>query len=93
MMTTHIEGLPPEESEHLLDELFAVLYSPENTFEHDWRTGDLVVWDNLAAQHARGQVTEQGPERSLRKVVAPRPDATRQASIERPRFKRQAANG
>jgi taurine dioxygenase len=93
MMTTHIEGLTPEESEQQLDELFDVLYSPENIIEHDWHAGDLVVWDNLATQHARGKVTEQGPERSLRKVIAPRPDAAFQASVERPTFDRHAAAG
>jgi taurine dioxygenase len=91
MMTTHVEGLLPDESEALLEELFEVLYAPENTVEHDWRTGDLVLWDNLAAQHARGTVTEQGPERSLRKVIAPKPDAAFRATVERPTFDRAAA--
>jgi taurine dioxygenase len=38
---------------------------------HDWRTGDLVVRDNQAGQHARGNVNLDGPERTLRKVVGP----------------------
>ncbi len=92
MMTMHIEGLPAAESEALLEELFAVLYSPANTFEHGWRAGDLVVWDNLAAQHARGRVTERGPERSLRKVIAPRPDPALRASVERPKFDRSSVS-
>lgn len=91
MMTTHVEGLDADESEQLLTELFDVLYAPENTFEHDWRAGDLVVWDNLATQHARGIVTQQGPERSLRKVIAPKPDAAFNATVERPTFDRAAA--
>ena len=89
MMTTGIEGLPADESEKLLDELFAVLYDPVHAFEHDWRARDLVVWDNLAVQHARGVVTEQGPERSLRKVSAPRPAEVLRASVEKPRFDRR----
>ncbi len=93
MMTTHIEGLSPEASEQLLDHLFDVLYSPEHAVEHDWRAGDLVVWDNLAAQHARGHVAEVGPERSLRKVIAPKPDAAFRASIEAPKFDRSSAPG
>jgi taurine dioxygenase len=70
-MTARIDGLGDDESEALLEELFAHLYRPENLFEHDWRQGDLVVWDNLAAQHARGNVQLEGPERTLRKVLAP----------------------
>ncbi len=89
MMTTHIEGLEPDESEQLLEELFGVLYASDNTLEHDWRAGDLVVWDNIATQHARGVVTQQGPERSLRKVIAPKPDAAFKASVELPKFDRQ----
>jgi taurine dioxygenase len=88
MMTTHVEGLSPDDSEALLEELFAVLYDADTSIEHEWRTGDLVVWDNLAAQHARGTVAQQGPERSLRKVIAPRPDAAFRASVERPTFDR-----
>lgn len=92
MMTTHIEGLPADESEQLLDELFAVLYAPDNTLEHHWQAGDLVLWDNLATQHARGVVTGQGPERSLRKVIAPKPDAAFKATVELPKFDRAAAS-
>jgi taurine dioxygenase len=88
MMTTHVEGLSAEDSEELLVELFDFMYAPERTFEHEWRTGDLVVWDNLAVQHARPTVTEEGPERSLRKVMAPRPSAALKASTEVPTFTR-----
>jgi alpha-ketoglutarate-dependent taurine dioxygenase len=70
-MTAEIEGLDAEESEALLEELFAHLYRAEYVLEHDWRQGDIVVWDNLAAQHARGNVQMEGPERTLRKVIAP----------------------
>jgi alpha-ketoglutarate-dependent taurine dioxygenase len=73
MMTSHIEGLEPDRSEALLDELFASLYAPANTWHHDWRDGDLVVWDNLAIQHARPPVALDGPARVLRKVIAPAP--------------------
>jgi hypothetical protein len=44
--------------------------------DHEWRRGDLVVWDNLAVQHARGNVEIEGPERTLRKVIGPVPVQT-----------------
>jgi taurine dioxygenase len=90
MMTTHVEGLEADESEALLEELFDVLYDPAYAYEHEWREGDLVLWDNLATQHARSIVTVEGPERSLRKVIAPKPDAAFQASVEKPKFDRAA---
>jgi taurine dioxygenase len=72
-MTAHIEGMEAEESERLLEELFAHLYRSGVVVDHEWRQGDLVVWDNLAVQHARGNVEIEGPERTLRKVIAPVP--------------------
>jgi taurine dioxygenase len=90
MMTAAIDGLTADDSEALLEELFTVLYAPEYSFEHEWREHDLVVWDNLAVQHARGRVVQEGPERSLRKVTAPAPSARMQAASERPAFSRPA---
>jgi alpha-ketoglutarate-dependent taurine dioxygenase len=69
--TIDIVGLGEEENEALLQEIFDHLYRPEVVLEHDWRQGDLVVWDNIAAQHGRGIVTLQGPVRTLRKVFGP----------------------
>lgn len=40
-------------SRELLATLFATLYAPQRRYEHIWRVGDLVIWDNLAIQHAR----------------------------------------
>jgi taurine dioxygenase len=53
-----IEGLSPQRSADILQEAFATLYVPEYRYEHVWREGDLVVWNNLAIQHARTQVAE-----------------------------------
>lgn len=70
--TRHIVELPEDQSDALLDELFAHLYAPGNLYEHHWRTGDLVIWDNQLAQHARPYLEPGGPARTLRKVHAPR---------------------
>jgi alpha-ketoglutarate-dependent taurine dioxygenase len=69
--TIEIVGLPPEENEALLAELFTYQYEPSAILEHEWRDQDLVVWDNIAVQHGRGNVTLEGPERTLRKVGGP----------------------
>jgi alpha-ketoglutarate-dependent taurine dioxygenase len=70
-MTKEVVGLDPEESERLLEELFAHLYNPATCWNHEWRQGDLVVWDNVAMQHARSNVMSDGPARTLRKVASP----------------------
>jgi alpha-ketoglutarate-dependent taurine dioxygenase len=70
-VTLDLVGVEPDENEEILEALFAHLYAPENILTHQWRTGDLVIWDNLAVQHARGTVALEGPERTLRKVFGP----------------------
>ena len=53
LMTHHIEGLPREESERLLGIMFATIERPEFMYEHRWRVGDLLLWDNRCTLHAR----------------------------------------
>jgi alpha-ketoglutarate-dependent taurine dioxygenase len=64
-------GLSEAENEALLEELFTYLYDPKAVLEHDWRQGDLAIWDNIGTQHGRGSVALAGPERTLRKVTGP----------------------
>jgi taurine dioxygenase len=71
--TRGIMELPRAESDELLAELRAHLYAPDNRLEHHWQQGDLVAWDNLTVQHARGDVQLHGPVRTLRKAVVPPP--------------------
>ena len=65
MQTDSVVGLADDESEALLERLWAALYASDNVYEHEWQVGDLLVWDNLALQHARGAVTGR---RTLRRV-------------------------
>lgn len=46
-----IVGWSPERSRALLDDLLQRATAPANTYRHEWRTGDVVVWDNRAAVH------------------------------------------
>jgi len=64
-----ILDVPDEESEALLEELYGYLYAPDNVYEHHWQPHDLLIWDNLALQHARSYVQLNGPHRSLRRVA------------------------
>jgi taurine dioxygenase len=77
--TREIVGFGPEESEDLLQTLFAHLYAPSVVYEHTWQDGDLMVFDNIALQHARGNVELNGPKRTLRKVIAPIPKVAMQS--------------
>jgi taurine dioxygenase len=65
--TVRVPELEPEESEALLQELFGILYKPENIQEHFWDQGDLLIWNNISLQHARGDVS--GHPRILQRVA------------------------
>jgi taurine dioxygenase len=49
----YVTGLPLEESEALLDRLWAHASRPEFTWYQQWKVGDLVLWDNRCAMHRR----------------------------------------
>ena len=49
--TTHIVGMPEDESQTLLQELWDHTTKPDFTYRHEWRVGDVVMWDNTLTQH------------------------------------------
>ena len=53
LMTAKIEGLSLAESDVILNELFAIAEDPLIGYEHEWRLGDLLMWDNYASIHMR----------------------------------------
>ncbi|OGG44138.1 MAG: hypothetical protein A3F84_22670 [Candidatus Handelsmanbacteria bacterium RIFCSPLOWO2_12_FULL_64_10] len=52
-LTSHIEGVSPEESRRLLDRLIAHATQPRFVWAHRWRVGDLLMWDNRCTMHRR----------------------------------------
>jgi taurine dioxygenase len=65
-----IEGLSKDENNARLAAIWEHLYAPEEVYHHDWRVGDLIVWDNLSLQHARPEISIARPRRLQRVVVA-----------------------
>jgi taurine dioxygenase len=49
----YLVGLELAQSEALLDELWSYVDRPEFAWEHVWRVGDLVLWDNRCTMHRR----------------------------------------
>jgi taurine dioxygenase len=68
-MSTRIVGLPEGESDALLETLCATLERPEHVYEHRWRVGDLVMWDNLATAHARTDYDADEPRMMQRTSI------------------------
>ncbi len=46
LITVRIVDMPAAESDRLLDELFDWLDRPEFRWEHEWRIGDTLMWEN-----------------------------------------------
>jgi taurine dioxygenase len=68
LMTREIVGLPKEESQRLLAFLFDHQEQPEFIYEHVWRPGDLLIWDNRCTLHARSDF-DASERRLLRRVA------------------------
>jgi len=50
---SYILDLPLEESEALLDQLWAHATRAEFTFRQQWQVGDVLIWDNRCTLHRR----------------------------------------
>ena len=48
---SHIEGMPIEDGRALLKALLDHVTQPQFRYRHEWREGDLVVWDNRCVLH------------------------------------------
>ena len=68
LMTREIEGLPHAESDALLEKLFDHQEQQQFVYEHVWRPGDLLMWDNRCTLHARTDFPA-GERRLLRRVT------------------------
>ena len=68
LMTREIEGLPRAESDALLQMLFDHQEQPQFVYEHVWRPGDILMWDNRCTLHARTDFSA-GERRLLRRVT------------------------
>jgi len=52
--TTHIVGLPEDESQQILNELYAHSVRAEGVYRHKWQENDMVFWDNRSLIHLAG---------------------------------------
>ena len=68
LVTARIEGIPQDESDDLLAELFAFVDDTDIQFDHKWRVGDLAMMDNRCMTHARRDFPA-GEPRMLRRTM------------------------
>ena len=53
LMSVKVLDVPEEESGRLLNAVWDHSERPEFVYEHVWRVGDLLLWDNRCSTHAR----------------------------------------
>jgi taurine dioxygenase len=68
LMTLAIEGLPEAESDDLLNVLFDHQEQRKFVYEHVWRVGDILMWDNRCTLHARTDFSS-AERRLMRRVT------------------------
>jgi taurine dioxygenase len=68
LMTWRILDMPEEESREILAFLFDHQERKEFVYEHVWRPGDVMLWDNRSCLHARTDF-DPAERRRLRRVT------------------------
>jgi taurine dioxygenase len=53
LMTVKVVDMPQDESDRLLQAVYDHSEKKEFIYEHVWRLGDLLLWDNRCSSHAR----------------------------------------
>lgn len=64
-----IVGMPDDEALPLIRELSDFCISPAFMYRHEWREGDLLMWDNCTAQHLAVSDYELPMERLMYRVT------------------------
>jgi alpha-ketoglutarate-dependent 2,4-dichlorophenoxyacetate dioxygenase len=77
---THIVEKPVAEGRMLLSELLEHATQREFVYRHEWRVGDLVIWDNRATIH-RGKRFDVSQPRELRRTTTNDPDSVRESVL------------
>jgi taurine dioxygenase len=81
LMADSVVGVTREESDALIEQLCQATEQREHIYEHVWRVGDLLIWDNRCTLHARTNF-DPGERRVLRRMAikGARPIAAAQAA-------------
>ena len=67
-MTAAVKGLSEDASRSLLDELFRHAIQDRFRYEHQWRVGDAIMWDNASTMHRRGAF-DAGASRLMKRTT------------------------
>lgn len=65
----YVDGLSLEESEIVLDKLWAHATQDACCYAHRWRKGDLLMWDNRSTLHRRDEFDPNHRRKMLRTQI------------------------
>jgi alpha-ketoglutarate-dependent 2,4-dichlorophenoxyacetate dioxygenase len=68
--TYAIDGMTNEAAQELIDELTAHATAPGHTYEHRWRAGDVIMWDNRAVLHRGRPWPGDKPRHMVRTTIS-----------------------
>mgnify|MGYP003388816998 CR=1 FL=1 len=69
LMTEGVVDMDQTEADRLLDAVFDHSENPDFVYEHEWKIGDLLLWDNRCSMHARTDFPETERRLLLRTTV------------------------
>jgi taurine dioxygenase len=69
LMTAKVVDMPEEEGKSLLNQVFDHSENPAWIYEHVWRPGDVLLWDNRCSMHARTDFPEGQRRLMLRTTI------------------------
>ena len=67
--TDRVIGMERDESDGLLDELHAWITKPDFQYHHQWRVGDILLWDNRCLVHSVNVDYPVGQERRHQRIL------------------------
>jgi alpha-ketoglutarate-dependent 2,4-dichlorophenoxyacetate dioxygenase len=70
--TYAIEGMEPAAGLKLIEELAAAATAPGLSYEHKWRSGDVIMWDNRATMHRGRPWPANEPRYMVRTTISAR---------------------
>ena len=65
-----IEGMEAAAGRKLIEDLMATATAPGTSYLHQWRHGDVVMWDNRATKHRGRPWPAQEPRLMIRTTVS-----------------------
>ena len=63
-------GMTPQESHRLVAEIMAEIEQPEYIYRHQWRDGDLLIWDDRTSMHQAFTDYDLEETRTFYRIVA-----------------------